>query len=224
MTVDEKRVMRRYQTIIGCLGWALPVLSVGFGLIGFFRGVNEPGWYESISATYYANSSMMMVGLLFAISLYFWAYKGYDRVDNSITKISAIAAMGIVAFPCADGQATSAEIVGLFCLPTALSGKIHTILAVVLYVTFFIQIQRFKKGKKHMTEQKKKRNRVYNWCMLLMLIGFAIIILSIVDKTLLPYHFLVLVGECFLQVGFGTAWLVKSESIKALNDDAPQED
>ena len=66
----EKKTMRSQQAILGWLGILLPVMCIGFGLIGYFRGVNEPGWYESISDTYYANSRMCMIGLLFASGIY----------------------------------------------------------------------------------------------------------------------------------------------------------
>ncbi|MCF0159213.1 MAG: hypothetical protein HUJ99_00335, partial [Bacteroidaceae bacterium] len=108
----DEIMMRKHQKILGILGILLPTLSVGFGLIGYWNGLNEPGWYESISATYYSNSGMMMIGLLFSISLYYWAYKGYDLMDDIVTSVAAVMAMGIIMFPCADGRATTAEFVG----------------------------------------------------------------------------------------------------------------
>ena len=214
----EKMTMRRHQKIIGILGILLPIMSVGFGLIGYWRGLNEPGWYESISATYYANSHIMMIGLLFAVSLYYWAYEGYDQMDRLITSVSAVMAMCIIVFPCADGRATSAEFVGLFCLPTALSGKLHTVAAIVLYLTFFIQTLRFTKHGEVVTEQKERRNRVFYCCAALMVVGMLFILATNVIEPLKQYHYFVLIGETFLQLAFGTAWLVKGECIKALND------
>lgn len=218
MTQEEKNVMHRQQKILGILCILLPVLSIGFGIIGYLSGTNEPGWYESISATYYANSRMMMIGLLFASSIYYWAYSGYDRTDSIITTISAITAMCIVIFPCSDGRATTEPIVGLFCLPVHISGILHNISAAILYGTFFIQTLRFTKHGANMTSQKIKRNKVYRTCAALMIIGVLIIICPILIRALAPYHYLILVGECFLQIAYGTAWLVKGECITALND------
>ena len=214
----DKILMRKQQKILGVLGILLPLLSVGLGLIGYWRGVNEPGWYESISATYYANSGMMMIGLLFALYLYYWAYKGYDKLDDIITSIAAVMAMGIVAFPCADGRATTAEYVGLFCLPLKVSGVIHTVCAIVLYAAFFVQTYRFTKHGANVTAEKLKRNRVYYSCMVMMIVGMLFVLGTNVIECLADYHYFVLVGECFLQLAFGTAWLVKAGSITALND------
>ena len=214
----EEITLRKHQKILGILGIMLPTLSVGFGLIGFYFGKNEPGWYESISATYYANSKMMMIGLLFAMSLYYWAYKGYDTLDDVVTKLCAAMAMLIVAFPCADGRATTEEIVGLFCLPLKVSGIVHTVSATILYVLFFVQTLRFTKHGDVVTEQKKKRNKVYYTCMVLMVIGMTFILLTNVIGALKPLHYFVLIGECFLQLAFGTAWLVKAGCITRLND------
>ncbi|MCF0198222.1 MAG: hypothetical protein HUK02_02715 [Bacteroidaceae bacterium] len=214
----EKKTMRSQQAILGWLGILLPVMCIGFGLIGYFRGVNEPGWYESISATYYANSRMCMIGLLFASGIYYWAYRGYDLWDSIVTDVAAVMAFCVVAFPCSDGRATSEELVGIFCLPIGVSGTIHNIVAIVLYVTFFVQTLRFTRTAGEMTPQKKMRNRVYYSCAALMIVGSLFILCVNVVPALEEYHYLVLVGECFLQLAFGTAWLVKGECVKALND------
>ena len=210
--------MRKEQKILGVLGILLPLLSVGFGLFGYWRVTNEPWWYESISATYYANSRMMMIGLLFALSIYYWAYKGYDIIDNIVTSVAAVMAMAIVMFPCADGRATTEEFVGLFCLPLKASGIIHTACAVILYVSFFIQTCRFMKHGDNITDEKRKRNKVYICCLAMMLFGMLFILATNVISSLKEYHYFVLIGECFLQLAFGTAWLVKAGCINALND------
>lgn len=214
----DKELMHKQQKILGHLCILLPLLSVGFGLIGYFTGVNNPGWYESISATFYANSKMMMIGLLCATSIYFWAYKGYDKADDIITKIGAITALMIVAFPCSDGKATTEPIVGLFCLPLGVSGAIHNISALVLYTSFIVQTFRFTKHGKVMTDMKKKRNIFYYCCIGVMLFGTLFIFSCNIIDPLKPYHFFILIGESFLQLGYGCAWLCKSEAFKCLND------
>ena len=57
MTNNEKVLMKRQQNILGWLCILLPILSVGLASIGR----NVPGWYESISATYYTNSKMFLI-------------------------------------------------------------------------------------------------------------------------------------------------------------------
>lgn len=209
-------MMKNQQKILGILCILLPILAVGFGLIGYFRGVNEPGWYESISATYYANSRMMMIGLLFASGIYFWAYRGYDKADMIITSISAAMAFCVVAFPCSDGRATSEEIVGLLSLPTNVSGTLHLVAAISLYATFIIQIVRFTKSGGTKTKMKKIRNIVYWTCFGLMCLGFALV--ALVAFSVVKMHWFVLLGESFLQLAYGVSWLTKAGCIKFLND------
>ena len=218
MNEIDNIIMRKQQKILGILGIMLPVLCVGFGVIGYLRGVNYPGWYESISATYYSNSRMMMIGLLFAIGIYYWSYKGYDKLDDIITSISAAMAICIVAFPCSDSNATSEEYVGILCLPREISGYLHSGAAVVFYITFLIQTLRFTKGSSSPTSQKRRRNRVFYCCAAMMVLGLALMLLAVVLPALKPYHFFILIGECFLQLAVGTAWLVKAGCITALND------
>ncbi|MCQ2584233.1 MAG: hypothetical protein MJ185_01480 [Treponema sp.] len=219
MTDLQKTTMMRQQKILGVLCILLPVLSVGFGFIGALRGVNYPGWYESISATYYANSRMMMIGLLCATGIYFWAYNGYDTWDNIITTISAVTSIFIVVFPCSDGRATTEPIVGLFCLPVELSGTIHTLSALILYSSFAIQVMRFRKRGVTVTNKKLLRNKIYLTCFILMCVGALFILSTNIIPALKPYHFFVFIGECFFQLAYGVAWLVKGQCVKYLNDD-----
>lgn len=216
---SERTIMRKQQKILGWLCILLPVLSIGFGTIGWLRGVNYPGWYESISATYYANSRMIMIGLLCACGIYFWAYKGYDKADSITTSIAAIAAFGIVMFPCSDGRSTTETIVGLFSLPTHISGIFHCTFATALYATFIVQTCLFRKSKGEKTPKKIIRNRIYLACLIFMGIGAAFILSCCFIPVLIPCHYFVLIGESFFQIGYGVAWLVKAELISGLSDD-----
>ena len=143
------------------MGWLcilLPILSVGLASIGR----NVPGWYESISATYYTNSKMFLLGLLFSWGVYFWAYKGYDIWDKIITSLSAVFAFAIIAFP-TGGNCTPdwSEKVGLLNIPVTYSHIVHCLSAAGLYATFIIQTLRFRKHGEVVTAEKKTRNAVY---------------------------------------------------------------
>lgn len=217
----NEEIMHKQQKILGILCILLPILSVGFGIVGWLTGVNPTTWFNSISDTYYANSKMMMIGLLCACGIYFWAYKGYDKWDNITTCISAITAFMIVAFPCyseAEGLIGTKQ--GLFCLPIEVSQYVHNISALVLYTTFGIQVLRFRKHGESMTFMKKVRNEIYLCCFILMVVGTCIVLShSFIPVIKEPrFDWFTLLGETFLQIGFGFAWLVKGECIKFLND------
>ena len=86
MTELEEQTMRKQQFILGWLCTVLPFVSIGFGLIGAITKCNPPTWWYSISATFYTNSNVVLIGLLFATGIYFWAYEGYDKMDKNIVK------------------------------------------------------------------------------------------------------------------------------------------
>ena len=134
MTELEEQTMRKQQFILGWLCTVLPFVSIGFGLIGAITKCNPPTWWYSISATFYTNSNVVLIGLLFATGIYFWAYEGYDKMDNIVTKLCAIFSFMTIAFPtqlylCED----KFKLVGLFCLPNNVSYVIHCISSLALY-------------------------------------------------------------------------------------------
>lgn len=214
--MDSKEIMHKQQKILGILCILLPVLCIGFGIIGKIFGTNYPTWFYSISDTYYSNSKIFMIGILGACGIYFWAYKGYDLWDNIITSITAVCSFGIITFPC---WTAYADKVGIFCLPVNISGHIHNAFAITLYLSFFAQVLRFRKSSGEMTEKKKLRNRLYLICFLIMAFG----VIFYCSKKFIPFFktkgWLILITEFFVQFGYGFAWLIKSEAFKKLNDD-----
>ena len=213
MNNNDKILLKNQQKILGWLCILLPILCIGFGLFGQFAGVNHPNWFHSISATYHANSKLFMISLLCMTAVYFWAYSGYDKIDNILTCISAICAFGVAAFP--TGGGTNENIIGLFCLNSSISSIFHCIFAGVLYASFIVQMLRFRKHGNKMTEKKKLRNKVYLICAIIMIC--AILCFALVDPLGLPGYGII-ISECFLQFGYGFSWLIKAGCIKYLND------
>ena len=73
--------------MLGIICGLLPVACLLFGFLGQLRGINYPGWYNSISATYFANSNMCMIGALCLCSFFLFTYKGYDLGDRTYTLV-----------------------------------------------------------------------------------------------------------------------------------------
>lgn len=211
----NEEFMRKQQRILGCLCILLPILSIGFGIIGWLTGHNYPNWFHSISDTYYANSKIMFIGTLSACGIYFWSYKGYDVWDNIITSISAITAFLIIAFPC---YTEFQETAGLFCLPTSISSHVHNTSAIILYLSFLVQVLRFRKHGSSMTFMKKVRNNVYLACFIIMCLGAGLVAIYLVIPSWQDYPWIVLIGETILNIAYGFTWLVKAECFKKLND------
>ena len=216
MTELEEKTMRKQQFILGWLCTVLPFVSIGFGLLGAITKCNPPTWWYSISATFFANSNVVLIGLLFTTGIYFWAYEGYDKVDNIVTKLCAVFSFMTIAFPTQLYSCTDKfQLVGLFCLPNIISSIIHNISALALYGCFLVMILRFTKSSGEMTDKKKFRNLLY--------LAFAIIMgicgVLIFFKTILKWpEYITLILEIIAQLCFGISWLIKAGKFKFLND------
>ena len=160
---------------------------------------------------------MFMIGLLFAVSVFFFSYICYDWKDRVVTIIESISAIGIVIFSCAtDGLVGS---VGLFHLPFGISNIFHCIFATVLFLAFGFQITfLFTKSTENPTEKKLVRNKIYKICGIIIFV-FCIIQFVTSIFNFIPYWFpMTWLNEFVMLVAFGVAYLIKSESIGKLND------
>ena len=204
--------MRQLQQrrVLGVLCALLAPMCLLFGLLG---QSNYEHWYYSISATYYANSNMCMIGLLFATAVFFVSYKGYDRLDRVLTDLSALFALGIVAFPCR--VEVGPDHAGLLYLPIEVSNVLHFICAGSLFVSFAVMILcQFTKGRTD-TPQKRRRNRVYRLC------GWGILVVLAFQAVAMALGlpgWLTMVDEFLMLQFFALAWLTKGEAFKRLND------
>lgn len=209
----EIKSMLSQRRILGILCILLAPCSLLFGLIG--AKYNEPYWYTSISSTYYANSKIVMIGLLFATSVFFFSYKGYDIKDRICSLIEAISAIGVIVFP--NGNTNLKEVTGLFCLSLKTSMIFHCISAAILFIAFGINILcLFTIGDKT-NPKKRHRNIVYYICGSVILLGvlaqFIYVLIPTSDHSLFT-----MINESIMLTAFGFAYLVKSEAIFALND------
>lgn len=206
------------RRILGTLCALLVPLCVVFGLFGW--KTNDPTWYMSISDTYYANSKMWMIGLLFATSVFFFSYKGYDWKDRLCSLIQAISAIGIVAFPCT-GPDASAN-VGLFNIPAYISAVPHYVFAALLFISFGINVMfLFTLGDGEPTEQKKLRNAIYILCgvIIFTFIGIQVLTATVLDKYIPNWLPTTMINEFIMLEAFAFAYIVKSEAIFRFNDD-----
>lgn len=189
------------RLVLGVICGLLPICCVLFGLIGADSAILGREWWYSISATYYANSNVWMIGSLVLASFFFFTYKGYDLGDRVLTNISAISSICIIIFPC---WCDDLEKTGLFMLPTKLSGTLHNISAAVLFISFAVMIlTQFTKGK------DARRNKVYYIC------GTVIVVFMIsqVITSMLNIPWATIVNEFFMLEAFAVAWITKSKAV-----------
>lgn len=185
--------------MLGIICGLLPFGCLLFGLLGALRGINYPEWYNSISATYFSNGNMCMIGALCLCSFFLFTYKGYDLGDRAFTLVAAVSALLIVACPCA---AAPMDYMGLFALPTKISNVIHMVAAVILFGSFALMtLTQFPKG------THKRRNTIYRICGGVMLAFMAVVALATVFNW--P-GYMTMICEAGMLEAFAVAWIIKS--------------
>ena len=201
-----KETMLLQRKILGILCAVLAPACILFGLLGD----NMDYWYCSISATYYANSKICMIGLLFTTAVFFFSYQGYDWKDRLFSCIQAVTALGVIVFPCKTAYAP--DYVGLLHLSVDISNILHCISACILFIAFATNIMfLFTLGNTE-NPQKRKRNIVYYICA--SIIYVFCIWQGISFCINIPQWFpMTMINETIMLEAFAIAWLVKSESI-----------
>lgn len=215
-----KDIMKFQNKLLGIMCLLLVPTTLLFGLLGV--NYNAPGWWNSISANYYSNAKIFMIGLLFTTSVVFCTYWGYtensegrkDYWDRVLALISGVASLGILVFPCKTIAARPKDILLPF-IGLDVSHFFHCIFAIILFVSFAVMIGwRFTKHSGKMTIKKMRRNCVYYACA--SIIGVFLILQIITSIAGLTWF--TMINEAFILTAFSFAWLVKGEAIPFFND------
>lgn len=201
--IEKVRSSLLHRNVLGLLGMLLPFISMFSGL--FVRN-KVPGWWWSISATYYISPALSII--LGASAIFLICYRSYDTIDTVINIISGIFAMGVVLFPCKGPY--DYPYVGFFQLPVDVSNVIHSICALLLFVFLSYNIGwLFTRG------SNVKKNKIYKFCSYAMIIILSIfLLLKILGFFGLPIPgWIVMIAEALLLLFFGFAWLVKGKFV-----------
>ncbi len=198
---------------IGWLGIALPVVVyLGTWLFGGYSLLKP-----SISDYYYTVTGGVLVGVLSAVALFLFTYKGPAPIDGILSGIAAVFALGVALFPC---NITGHDYRGIIICrdDDTVRNTIHYVSAsgffIVLSVMSLWLFRRTHPGQKP-KGQKKNRNNVYLVCGIIMLLAMAVIL------SLKVFHLGVRLADWHLTYwcelvalwAFGTSWLVKGEMI-----------
>jgi ABC-type Fe3+-siderophore transport system permease subunit len=163
---------------------------------------------------YYDNSTGgdILVGVLFALSFFLFAYKGPEPVDNTIADIGSVMAMGVALFP------------------TTAKGWVHYahfVFAIGLFTVFIIfSIYLFRKTKKNKTptREKMQRNKLYLACGWIMIGCIAALTVSMFFfEAACEKYSLVFWGEAIALTAFGISWLTKAEWLYLVDHDEKQD-
>lgn len=188
------------KLIVGGIALSLAYLTDKFAV--------EP--LTSISASYWDKglwSGNIFVGFLFAISAFLLSYNGHNRWEKWLSKIAALAAIGVALFPCGcDGQR---QIIPM----------IHYISAVVMFSVlavfcYFFFLRAWKKG----WAQARVRAVLYGACGAAIVLAMMGMVADHLTDDSLSQRFeqFTFYAEATGLVAFGFAWLIASRAIPYL--------
>ena len=164
---------------------------------------------------HYTDVRDLFVGVLCAIGVFLWSYKGYENsLDNIAGNIASVSIIGTALVP---NSREETNIVGWF--KDTIGFNPHVILAGVfmLMMAFFCLAQFTQTGNTAPGNEKLKRNRIYRICGWLILACIALIIVFMLadkytDINLKPIENAVFWLESIAIWAFSFAWLVKGET------------
>jgi heme/copper-type cytochrome/quinol oxidase subunit 2 len=163
---------RAHRQIIGVLGLLLP------GLVYLLAGIRPttglPRWslLSSVSAYYYTGAAGVFVGVLFALSLFLFTYRGYVGVsaDRVVGTLGGASALVVALFPTAapDGVPEPA-----WWSPA--TGYLHYAAAVLLFVAFILfSVWLFRKSnipnRRDRPPEKQRRDNICLACGISMIV------------------------------------------------------
>ena len=199
-----------HRQFIGSLGLALPVL---LWLIAGLRPTDGlPRWkvLSSVSAYYYTGSVAALVGILIALAVFLFTYRGYDnehrRSDRIAAIVAGIAAVSVAFFPV---EAPSDSLAPSWW--TRWTGTLHYASAVVLFGAFiFFSLFLFPKTKvkdgEPLPRDKRARNRIYLSC------GVAMLACMVWAGSALLARASIFWPEALALEFFAVSWLVKGRA------------
>ena len=205
------------RKFIGWIGISLPIL-----LLVFSFGRGDGGPKDSISAYFYSGGREILVGSLFAIGVFLYAYKGYDKdlrrpTDKLVSRLAAIGAVGIAFSPMgweAAGLLEKPDDTWVQAIFPSASATLHGLFAVLFFASIatfcLINFCRCEEGSEPDGE-KLFRNLIFRT------LGVIIILCTIgfVAGSLLDIKGpLVFWAEAIAVWAFGLSWIIKGKAIE----------
>jgi len=206
----EQLSLQAHRRIVGSLGFLLPLLIYLLAGVRPTTGLARWRVLWSVSSYYYTGAVGVFVGLLFALSLALFSYRGYKGVkaDRIVGGVGGLAALFVALFPTMAPDGTPSP---SWWGPA--TGVVHYLAAVVLFLSFILfAVWLFRKSdtprRRDRPADKRRRDDICLACGLVMIAcvvwaGVA----SFVDAP-------IFVPESIAIVAFALSWLVKGEAQK----------
>ena len=218
--VSLRSPRRRVDTIVlsylsirrslGTLGFLLPLL---LGPVGWL--VLDIDIQENMSSYYHTPLRDVFVGVLCAIGIFLFCYRGYDAAENWTGNVGCVSAIGIALCPLDAGSDPLRQ--------SSVLGYLHTLFGGVFFLTLgAYSLYHFPRGNRllRVGTRDEKRDAVYRLtglaiagCLLAM--GVHLFLLSAGAKLLLNRYCFTFWMEWVAVWAFAAAWLTKGHAILA---------
>ncbi len=198
---------RTHRVLIGVLGMLLPVAV--YLLAGLRPTNNVVEWklLPSISAYYHTGAVAAFVGVLFALSLFLFTYRGYLGVatDRIVGAIGGAAAMGVALFP-----TRAPEGVANPQWWQDWMNDVHYVAACVFFIALILfAVWLFRKSdiprRSDRPRAKRIRDDICLVCGVVMMLSIAWAVVALRSDQSIFWP------ESVAVVAFGVSWLVKSQ-------------
>jgi hypothetical protein len=211
LTGDERVVS--YMTLRKATGWigiSLPFVLAAVNMLLVSNVILQ----GSMSGYYYTQVRDVLVGSLCAIGVFLFTYRGYDNWDKWLTNLAGIFAIGVAFFPTAPpNPSTSDKIIGY----------VHLTCAASLFIALaIIALWLFRKAEPERKAQKKRRDRVYLVCGIVIALCVALVPVEslLIGAPIARFEPLFWL-EATAVFAFGVAWLVKGQAILKDREEQP---
>jgi hypothetical protein len=219
---DDKTILltqqRTLQAIIGISGMLLPLLLYSFLFIDTAYGQTLP----SISHYYFTRVSGIFIIVVSALAIFLMIYKGKGRLDFILSTTAGAFALLLLLFP--TGNIKESQDAVRYAVTVlnenSFRESFHLISAAIFLLCLAcMALFLFTKSDKPKSErgrQKRRRNRVFRVCGVLMIIALAVIFAGFrrwIDARFYSENHLTFWMETIAVESFGFAWLVKAEII-----------
>ena len=237
---DNDDLIVSYLTIrraIGWLGLLLPfILLIGNYTVNqlnilnssfFIKDCKAPvykaagSFKSSISHYYYSTVGELFTGVLLAVALFMYCYKGHKLrkgekglSDNALSNLAGLFALGVVIFPTGSGACISDNLRTF--LSSDNTGYIHFTMAALFFVSLSVMsMVNFRRTDDRVSFGKKENHKTFLVCGIAMLVCLVLIFVYsmwIAGKfSWLDNLHPVFCLEAIALIFFGISWLIKGQ-------------
>ncbi len=198
---------------VGSLGLALPVVLAAGGFLLFGTPIQE-----NISSYYHTPLRDVFVGVMCAIGLFLYCYRGSSRFENWTGNLGCIAAVGVAFFPLDAGSDPLRQ--------TSIAGYLHSLcggaffLTLAVFSVYYFPLNEPEDDAPDFLLEKSTSYRLSGITILasVLVMGVYLFLLPQATKDLLDKYCFLFWMESIAVWSFAVAWLVKGRAIALLTE------